>query len=65
MTTIGVDDPAILAAQRAHKHAKRVLFFCRTDAALPLLAQWEAKVRTVLGEALDIEQERKELPWLR
>lgn len=42
------DDPAMLDAQRRHKHAKRIAYVYRADARPTPTQQWDDKVRAVL-----------------
>lgn len=48
------DDPAMLAALRRHKHAKRVPFVYRPDSRLTPTEQWDAKVAAVLALVLRV-----------
>lgn len=50
------DDPAMLDAQRRHKHAKRIAYVYRADARPTPTQQWDDKVRAVLFDGLDTEQ---------
>ncbi len=55
------DDPAILAAQRRHKHAQRAPFVYRQESRLTPCEQWDAKVRETLELALQRARARKAL----
>ncbi len=55
------DDPAMLAAQCRHKHAKRVPFVYRPDSRLTPTEQWEQKARETLELALQRARARKVL----
>lgn len=54
------DDPAILAAQRAHKHAQRRPYAFNPDYPLTAVEQHELAARWLLAEALALAARKAE-----